>query len=137
MHDFEVLVREHNRIADEIQQLNPDWEDDKVFEEARRILIAEWQDVVYGEYLPVILGESTVQRYQLAITDEHTMYLPSVNPTIFHAFATAAYRFGHTLINGIIQLYRGLARVGSYPLKDNFFESEQVTITKLLKFHDL
>lgn len=93
-------------------------------------MIAEWQNVVYAEYLPVILGESTMKRYKLVITDEFTAYNPALNPSIFHAFATAAYRFGHTLINGIIELYRGLAMVGSYPLKDNFFESEQVKILK-------
>ncbi|ODM94302.1 Peroxidasin [Orchesella cincta] len=121
-----LLVREHNRIAGEVQQVRPQWSDDEVFENARRILIAEWQNVVYGEYLPVILGDATMIAFDLNLGEDHTLYNPMLNPTIFHAFATAAYRFGHTLINGIIQLYKGLAKVGSYPLKDNFFESEQL-----------
>lgn len=122
-----VLVREHNRIAGKIQAARTHWSDDEIFEEARRILIAEWQNIVFGEYLPIVLGEDTMGRYNLRVDDEYTEYNPSLNPTIFNAFATAAYRFGHTLINGIIQLYRNFENVGSYELKDNFFESEQVS----------
>lgn len=97
-----------------------------MFQASRRILIAEWQNVIYGEYLPIILGNNTMNRYNLGVGNGHSVYDPTVNPTIFQAFATAAYRFGHTLINGIIQLYRGLQKMGSYELKNNFFESEQV-----------
>jgi len=43
-----------------------------------------------------------------------------------NSFATAAYRFGHTLLNGIIQLYRGYTKVGSYMLSENFENSEEV-----------
>jgi len=67
---IKVLVREHNRIAAEVQQLRPDWSDDEVFENSRRILIAEWQNVVYGEYLPVILGEETMIAYDLRLGDD-------------------------------------------------------------------
>lgn len=121
-----VLVREHNRIAGEIQERRSNWSDDEIYEAARRILIAEWQNVVYSEYLPVILGDETMRKYGLELGYDYSTYNPLVNPTVFNSFATAAYRFGHTLINGIIRLYRGLQELGSYELKDNFFESEQV-----------
>jgi hypothetical protein len=35
------LVREHNFLADNLASINPHWSPDKVFEEARRILIAQ------------------------------------------------------------------------------------------------
>ena len=62
-----------------------------------RIVIAEMQNVVYGQYVPDILGPETVTRFDLGI-DEASDYNPDTDPSIINAFSTAAYRFGHSLI---------------------------------------
>ena len=42
-----IFNREHNRIADEIQRLNPDFSAERVYQEARKIVGAEMQVRLY------------------------------------------------------------------------------------------
>lgn len=51
-----ILLREHNRVADALARLNPHWTDETIFQEARRIVIAEHQHISYYEWLPIFLG---------------------------------------------------------------------------------
>ena len=52
-----VILREHNRVASELLELNPHWGDDRLYEEARRIVIAQLQHITYNEYVPSIIGK--------------------------------------------------------------------------------
>ena len=44
-----------------------------------------------------------------------------------HEFTTAAYRFGHSMIQGIIQMFStdNTGKVDEYPLSENFFSTEK------------
>lgn len=55
-----LWLREHNRVASVLQRLHPDWPDQALFQETRRIVIAQYQHITYNEYLPILLGESVV-----------------------------------------------------------------------------
>ncbi|ODM90056.1 Chorion peroxidase [Orchesella cincta] len=125
-----LFLREHNRIADIFATLTS-WDDEWIFQETRRIIIAELQQITYNEFLPSILGPEAMTNYDLALPpvtegNGYTTYNSSVDATIISSFATAAYRFGHTLVNGLIQLMMDGISVGSYRVKDNYGVSNQV-----------
>ncbi len=79
-----ILISCSNLLQDEI-----------IYQETRRILIGEMQNIVYGEYLPTILGVDFMKTYGL-IVEEETKYDPKVDATIFTSFGTAAFRCDKT-----------------------------------------
>jgi hypothetical protein len=44
-----IWMREHNRVAKELKKFNSRWNDEKLYQEARRIVIAEYQHIIYTE----------------------------------------------------------------------------------------
>lgn len=52
----QMFTRFHNYLADTLLKVNPDWPDEKLYEEARRIVVAVNQILVYRDYLPALLG---------------------------------------------------------------------------------
>lgn len=74
-------------------------------QEARRIVIAENQHITLNEFLPILLGSKYTKNLNLApLTDGHSnFYRDDFNPSVTNAFAAAAFRFGHNLVNSIIK----------------------------------
>jgi peroxidase len=52
-----IWFREHNRLAAELKALHPAWRDEQLYSEARRILNAEYQHILYNEWLPIVVGK--------------------------------------------------------------------------------
>lgn len=90
-----LFVREHNYWADRISQSNPRLSDEAVYQQARAIVIAEIQAITFREWLPAVLGRGAVDQYH--------GYKPNVNPGISNEFATAAFRFGHSLLGDDVE----------------------------------
>lgn len=51
-----LFYRLHNMIAKYLAAHYPNWNDHVLFYETRRIVIAMYQDIVYCEWLPLVLG---------------------------------------------------------------------------------
>ena len=51
-----VMLREHNRICDELSAANPDWDDPRLFETARNIMIVVLIKIVTRDYIAHIAG---------------------------------------------------------------------------------
>ncbi|KAM7360097.1 uncharacterized protein ACRADG_003298 [Cochliomyia hominivorax] len=95
-----VWVHEHNHIAMKLSEINLHWSDEKIYQETRRIIGAMFQHITYREFLPIVLGREVMKLFDLELlsTGYYEGYDPKVNPTVANAFAAAAFRFGHSLI---------------------------------------
>lgn len=62
-----LWAREHNRVANELGVINKHWDDETVFQEARRIVIAEIQHITYNEFLPTLLGRGVMEKFGLLL----------------------------------------------------------------------
>ncbi|XP_037084825.1 peroxidase-like [Pollicipes pollicipes] len=101
-----IFTREHNRVAGALKQNHRDWDDEKLFQEARRIVIAEWQHIIYNEWLPIIVGFDYARDHDLLplTSGFSAAYDKDVNPTASNEFATAAFRFGHSMLRDMYHL---------------------------------
>ena len=117
-----VFLREHNRLARQLAELNPTWNDETLYQEAKKIVGAIVQHITYNEFLPAILNRQTMKQFDLTLNEEGytDKYDPKINPTIFNSFATAGYRL-HSTIQGSLQLRDNLDQItGEIPLSSTF-----------------
>lgn len=76
------------------RQINPLWNGERLYQETRKIIGGQMQAITFKHWLPHILGPKG-----MAMLGPYQGYDPSVNPSVSNVFASAALRFGHTLIN--------------------------------------
>ncbi|XP_073998142.1 uncharacterized protein isoform X2 [Rhodnius prolixus] len=95
-----LYAREHNRLADGLKLVNPHWDDEHIYQEARKISVATYQHIIYNEFLPRLLGWNAINLYGLKLHSHgyYKGYRSSCNPNVVTEFATAAYRIGHSLL---------------------------------------
>lgn len=108
-----VFVREHNWQADRLHAQHPTWNDEKLYQEARRWVGAEMQVITYREFLPAMLGRTL---------PPYTGYKPGVNPGLSNAFAAAGYRIGHSMVGPDIDILdENFEETGVMELAEAFF----------------
>jgi peroxidase len=91
-----MFLRYHNHIANFMYAIYPDWSDEVIFQESRKIVIATYQAIIYKEFLPVLLGEKIAnhKRYALKLEEEGYFdgYDETYDPHVINEFTTAAFR---------------------------------------------
>lgn len=58
------LLRLHNILCNELITINPFWNDERLYQEARRILIGMYQHVTYNEFVPILIGKLIMEFYE-------------------------------------------------------------------------
>jgi len=113
-----LFVKEHNRIADKIAQKHPDFDDEKIYQTARKIVGAQMQVITYNEFLPFLLGKNAIEPY--------SGYDSDVNPGIANEFSTASYRYGHSQLSPDLLRVKNSGEIILVPLKFAFFSPSTV-----------
>jgi len=115
-----LFMREHNRIVDQLSVVNPHWDGERLFQEARKINFAIHQRIVYDEYLPKILGPQGMRQM-----GAYSRYNPRLNPSVTTEMSTAAFRFGHGQIHPIVfryeKNYNSAIPQGHLEIRKSFF----------------
>jgi hypothetical protein len=95
-----LFMRNHNRIADQLAASNPadfgftSWTDTNLYQEARKLNIAEEEIITYQGYLPSLFGANFLPTY--------AGYKSGVNASISTEFSTVGFRFGHSLLSNAV-----------------------------------
>lgn len=112
-----LFLREHNYWARSFRETNPAAAEDTVYEYARMIVGAEMQHITYSEFLPILLGPEALPAYR--------GFKEEADPSITNEFATAAFRFGHSLLPTTIRRVAAsgeTADSGDLALAEAFFD---------------
>ncbi|XP_017753123.1 PREDICTED: peroxidase-like isoform X3 [Eufriesea mexicana] len=128
-----IWHREHNKIANKLAKLNPHWSDEMLYQEARRIVIAEIQHITYKEWLPILLGKRYTRAVGLTVGNSYNrIYNSEDDPAVSNEVATAALRFLTSLMQGKLSLTDNTRQINStisltkYFFKPSIIESDKV-----------
>jgi peroxidase len=85
-----LFMREHNFLVTTLKAQHPNWSGAQLYGMAKAITTAEYQNIVYNEYLPALIGP---------VLGAYRGYDPTVNAQVTQEFSTAAFRVGHSQVS--------------------------------------
>ncbi|XP_005111772.2 peroxidase-like protein 3 [Aplysia californica] len=106
-----VFLRYHNLLCGRLLALHPGWDDETLYQEARRVVGAVLQKISYDEYLPEVLGRENANNYALTSTSNYN-YDNNINPNLPNVFSTAAFRFGHSMLSDSLTIGGTIVETG-------------------------
>lgn len=119
-----LFAREHNRVCDVIAR----WmrrrasrkiaTDSWIYNQARQIVIAELQSILFNEFVPAMLGYDALGDYD--------GYNSSVDATISTFHSSFAYRWGHSAIVNSINIKNKQGKIEKRFVKDLLFKPNEL-----------
>lgn len=107
---YTILWRSHNRLADDLKKTNGTWDDEKLFQTARRLNTAIYQKIIYLDWTSVVLGQVEAAKIN---ADSGT---PQEQvEEVSNEFATAGIRFYYSMMPGDLKTTKDV----SYFLRQN------------------
>lgn len=64
-----LWIRQHNTVTKQLKIRNMHWEDERLYQEARRIVGAQIQHITFNEFLPIIIGRELINQHKLEPVD--------------------------------------------------------------------
>lgn len=117
-----LMMREHNRLADQISTQHPDWDDEQIYQRARKLVGGEIQVITYNEFLPALLGSYAPSM--------NSIYDSTLNSAVLTEFSTALFRVGHTMLSpNLVRMKNDGTEAdgGPMPLRDSFFKMQNMS----------
>jgi hypothetical protein len=122
-----MFIRFHNQTVDRVLRDQPTLTNEQVFVAARKIVVAQYQQLVLLDYLPRIADQRVIDTVMNnrggQITTNLSLYSSCMQMPV--EFAVAAYRFGHSQVRG---LYRINAQVDRLPVFSGSFGTPGVDL---------
>jgi peroxidase len=113
-----LFMREHNSWVEKLAAQHSDWSGDELYNMAKAITTAEYQNIIYTEYLPVLIGP---------VLGPYHGYNSKINAQVTQEFSTAAFRMGHSQVS---DTQEGLDNNGNVvfteSLADAFFNTPEI-----------
>jgi hypothetical protein len=89
-----AMIKFHNNVVDYLAARNRRDEPAEVYRTARRIVTWHYQWIILNEFLPLVIGQSRVDR----LVASRARIFPARMPFIPVEFQGAAYRMGHSMV---------------------------------------
>ena len=91
-----AMLLAHNRaVVDGVRMANPRLDTERVFAEARRLVTWHYQWIILHEFLPQVVGASTVSR---VLADRQRYYRPKQDDAFMPVEFQLTYRMGHSMV---------------------------------------
>jgi hypothetical protein len=112
-----IWARNHNFWVDHLRaRTGNTWTEEQYFQAAKIINVAEYQNIVFGEFADAMAGG--IQPGDPA--HGFRGYNPNINAAISAEFAHSAYRFGHSMLNETVSFKNADGSLGSMSLVQAF-----------------
>lgn len=115
-----LFIRNHNQMADKLAVINHHWNEEQIFQEARRINTAVYQKIIYEEWLQVFLGKISAKSF------ENINYDQNSDASTTNEFSSAAFRVMHSFLSSDFELFDENMNVKRFNLSDVVFKSKML-----------